>query len=238
MDANSESDTVLSYYTCDFMENGKHSYSFHPICIIFDKILEIVKEYETKYHTKLIDKERRNIIGTASNNFESLEKEFYLENNQICHKESKLRRLVFQVIAKLERTKESKSSVSALNIGVDYNENNQNKELKSNGSNRILEPLNDHKNSISSAFDWYSTHSKGSPCDSNNSLKYQQRLVLENRHGNYAKAHKIDLFNIKEDEGYNEYDSEEDHRKQDEYSSNDKYTIWNWNRNFKNSSKQ
>ena len=236
MDTKSESDTVVSYYTCDFKEYGKHSYPFHPICIVYDKILEIVKEYETKNHIKLIDKERCNIIGAASNNFESLEKEIYLEDNKIWHKESKLRRLVFQVIAKLERTKESKSSVSAFNIGADYNENDD-KELKSNGSNRILEPLNENKNSISSTFDWYSTHPKGSPCDSNNSLKYQQRLVLENRHGNYAKAHKIDLFNIKEDEGWNEYDSEEDYRRQDKYSSNEKYTIWNRKRNFKNSSK-
>lgn len=105
---------------------------------------------------KLSEKEKRIVIGVTSNHFETLEKEFYQvmpdDPNQ-TQKESKMRQLIFKIIAKLEQTKESKSSTTALNV-VDYSgANSGNKELKTNGSNRALEPLNEQTSSISSAFE-------------------------------------------------------------------------------------
>jgi hypothetical protein len=155
MDANSETDAVISYYICDTANSEQRTYTFHPAFPIYDKILAILKEYEVKNSFKFTEKEKRVFINAASNNFHTLEKELYPSPNQdgeLSQNEAKLRRMIFKIIAKLEKTKESKSPPSGANL-TDYNTAGQEKGLRSNGSNRKLEPLNEHTNSVSSAFD-------------------------------------------------------------------------------------
>lgn len=119
MDISSETDSVISYYVWDHRANGKRKYSFHPAFPIFSKILSVLKEYEFKNNINLSEKEYRIFIGLASNNFEKLEQEYYnIPNNSdsISRNDGKIKRLVLKIITKLLRSKESKSSVSALNV--------------------------------------------------------------------------------------------------------------------------
>lgn len=148
--------------------------------MFLNKILLLMQEYEKRNSTKFTDKERMLVLGVATDNFEVLEREQFTtntdDNNDALNskKESKTRRLVTKILKKLEG-KTSTISIVILNfLGNvdDYTSGNGNeKKLHSNGSHKILESLNEHTNSVSSAFDCYSTQSKTSPSEIKDKIK-------------------------------------------------------------------
>ena len=138
-----------------------------------------MQEYERKHNLKFTDKERMLVLGSAADNFEKLEREkFSLENeNDQDTVNDETRKLVMRILPSIERIKESKSTACPIkeadNI-EDYNSNmiKISNKLHSNGS-KILDPLCENSNSVSSAFEWYSTHSKTSPSETANDIKLQ-----------------------------------------------------------------
>lgn len=123
LDVNVFNSTMTSYYVIEDPQQQKSfSTQFHPAFIIYHKILLLLQEFEKINNCRLTDRERKQVLSVATNNFEILEKEQYnfnsndIFNTQIPHKNSSLRRLVVKILAKLEKTRESKSSGSALKI--------------------------------------------------------------------------------------------------------------------------
>lgn len=160
---------------------------------------------------------------------------------------AKIRVLIMKILAKHQRLKDGNASACTLhssdNTSGVRGERSGERNLRTKDSNTILEPLGDHANSISSAFDCYSTHSKASPSESKSGFKVHPNHMLSegkhapgvkqyyftsrnffqkrndssssnNTHENFKKnSHKLGLFKIAEDEGHKEYDESEDESK-------------------------
>lgn len=90
----------------------------------------ILQEFEKVNSCKLTERQRKQVLSIATKNFERLEKEQHnfksndVFNTQLPNKNSSLRRLVLKILAELEKTKESKSSGSALKITENAENNN------------------------------------------------------------------------------------------------------------------
>lgn len=151
-----------------------------------------------------------------------------------------------KIISKMDRVKEKKSNEGSLKT-LDNNENTANNQgiqrLNSNDSNKIIDTLCDHTNSITSVFEWYSTNSKTSPNDANNGNSSSSKILSESKHSaggkqyyftsrnffqkrndsgngnnitnesNKKNSFKMGLFKIAEDEWANEYDDSEEENK-------------------------
>lgn len=120
MNADSLSDNMTAYYVFEDTLNQKtFTLKFHPAFTIFHKILILLQEYN-KNNIELSEKDIMLIMSSATNQFETLEKEQYINTANDVHslvipqQQSKIRRFVIKVLAKLERIKNSKNSTNAL----------------------------------------------------------------------------------------------------------------------------
>ena len=120
MSADSESDQMMAYYAFeDTLTYKTFTIDFHPAFILFHKILLLLEEYDCRNGTQTGDKDKMLVLGVASNNFDALEKEHFVNNHNdiydltVPQKGSKFRRIVVKILAKLGQIKESKPSVNA-----------------------------------------------------------------------------------------------------------------------------
>jgi hypothetical protein len=122
MDTSSLTAKMIAYYVVEEAETQKEiSFDFHPSFIVFHKILILLKEVEIKNGLEVSDKDKMLIFGVASNNFDALENEQFgqscndMNSLYIPMKNSKIRRLVVKILAKLDRMN-PKSASSASQI--------------------------------------------------------------------------------------------------------------------------
>lgn len=120
MSADAENDQMDVYYAFeDTLTYKTFTLDFHPAFILFHKILILLEEYDRKNGTQTGDKDKMLVLGVASNNFDALDKEHFVNNHNdvydltVPQKGSKFRRIVVKILTKLGQMKDPKSSVGS-----------------------------------------------------------------------------------------------------------------------------